>query len=173
MPGCLPRELHRARAVRPAGARAEQHLFRKNVCFFFFCLFLFFFPLVFVFKRLKSKGKWRGRTEPRGSSPKDEVVFPKSLVPASPAASPVFQKLLCPLVEFLAASLPVPVGVAVAAKVPGHRQGLGGHRACLRLGRAPGRGPLFLAAAEGGVPSPQRPAWPGSAPQTVCVLFEK
>ena len=36
--------------------RERQHLFPKNVCFFFF------FFSVFVFKLLKSKGKLRGET---------------------------------------------------------------------------------------------------------------
>lgn len=53
MPGRLPRELHRASAVRvrlaELWAREEQHLLPKNVCFF---LSSFFF---FVFKLLRSK----------------------------------------------------------------------------------------------------------------------
>ena len=57
MPGCLPRELHRASAVRvrlaELWAREEQHLLQKNVCFFLSSSSSFFF--FFVFKLLRSK----------------------------------------------------------------------------------------------------------------------
>ena len=55
MPGRLPRELHRASAVRvrlaELWAREEQHLLPKNVCFFLSSSSFFFV----VFKLLRSK----------------------------------------------------------------------------------------------------------------------